>query len=83
MELVFMIEFLLGHLKPGVDYIGRLICVCVCAPQSITLTYLSRLKSFSPSFPPPPPQEQYEAALQIYDSEVGLTLHQNFNSISA
>lgn len=30
-----MISFPLGNLKPGVDYIARLICVCICATQSI------------------------------------------------
>lgn len=45
-ELIFMICFPLGDLTPGVDYIGRLICVCICAALAITLAYLSSLKLF-------------------------------------
>ena len=55
-----------GNLKSAVDYIGRLICVCICATRSVTRACLSGLKSFqippsnllfllSPPLPPLPP----------------------------
>lgn len=36
----------IGNLKPGVDYIVRLICVCISATQFIHIAYFSLLKLF-------------------------------------